>query len=75
MTEITSLQNLWLITKLKYRGYGSYGNSIIRNLVINKYFNSYIKESSAETLHAAAFVYSYTSPRFYLLKGPDRRDH
>ncbi len=33
------------------------------------------KESSAEKLHAAAFVYSYTSPRFYLLKGPDRRDH
>jgi hypothetical protein len=32
-------------------------------------------ELSAETLRAAAFVYSYTSPRFYLLKGPDRRDH
>jgi hypothetical protein len=43
MTEITSLQNLWLITKLKYRGYGSYGNSIISNLVINKYFSIIIK--------------------------------
>ena len=28
-------------------------------------------ESSAETLHAAAFVYSCTTPRFYLLKGSD----
>ena len=35
----------------------------------------YFVESSAETLHAAAFVYSCTTPRFYLLKGQDRRDH
>ena len=39
MGEIPSLQNPWLITQLKYRGDGSYGNNIISNLIINKYFS------------------------------------
>ena len=29
-------------TNLKYRGNGSYGNSIISNLIINKYFNRHV---------------------------------
>jgi hypothetical protein len=37
--EIPSLQNPWLITQLKYRGDGSYGNSIISILIINKYYS------------------------------------
>ena len=32
-------------------------------------------ESSAKTLHPPALVYSCTSPRFYLLKGSDCREH
>ena len=39
MGEIPSLQNLWLMKQLKYRGDGSYGNSVISNLVINKYYS------------------------------------
>ena len=37
--------------------------------------NTVFYESSAKTLRPAALVYSCTSPRFYLLKGPDCREH
>ena len=39
MREIPSLQNPWWITQLKYWADGSYGNNIINNPIINKYFS------------------------------------
>jgi hypothetical protein len=38
---------------------------------LKKFLSTKILESSTETLHPPALVYSCTSPRFYLLKGSD----
>ena len=43
--------------------------TILGSVLVTGGINKY--ESSAETLHPPALVYSCTSPRFYLLKGSD----